>query len=1048
MKGLKDLLFPKLSILNKLGNVIIKSFVFMMVILLSASAYGQNTKQIAGIVLDDQGEPVVGATVVVKNTTIGMITDYKGEFVFDVPNDAKTLVISFIGMQTQEFDITTEFKVNITLKSETELLEDVVIVGYGQQKKESIVGAITQTTGKVLERAGGVTNVGAALTGQLPGVITYTSSGQPGEEDPKIIIRSQTSWNSSSPLILVDGIERSMSDVDISSVERISVLKDASATAVYGVRGANGVILITTKRGKEGKANIQVRANATMKIPSKLPEKYDSYNTLMLRNQSIENQLDIYSDNWESYMPIEIINKYRNPANIEEAERYPNVDWADELLRKNAKSYNASVNVAGGTKYVKYFAAVDFLNEGDIFKTVDNGGGYDAGFAYNRINVRSNLDFQLTNTTKFSSNLFGTNGTKKTPWDFEGSFPWAAIYRTAPNSMYPVYSDGIWGFYFPKDADQPNSVYQLANSGSEKQTTTKITTDFSLQQDLKFITKGLSFEGTYSYDNTFVEVDRGINNKYKVQQQKWINPDTGEVLYRYPLDSSTQFDYTNKIEWTAQAGNIQKWSTFRRQYFSMRLNFARDFGKHTVTGLGLFSREKSASGDSFARFREDWVVRATYSFDSKYLFEINGAYNGSEKFGPDYRFDFFPSVSAGWVISEENFMNNVSFIDMFKLRGSWGIIGDDSAGDRWLYADRWEYDGVTNLGTTSGNKSPYKYYRQTQTGNPNISWETVEKRNIGIDYSFLDGLVAGSFDYFNDHRTDIIVSENDRAVASFLGGSVPTANLGEVKSKGYEFEIRLGKSIKQDLRLWANINMTHATNEVVFADDPELLPDYQKDEGYSIGQTRSYIDNGYLSSWDDVIGSTQRVSDNNHKNIGDYNIIDFNGDGVVDKYDKVPYKYSGTPQNTYSTTVGVDWKGINFSMQFYGVSNVTREVNFPTFVKGTDNAYVEGTYWTVKNGGDVPMPRYNVSQGDEVGGTRYWYDGSYLRLKTAELGYTFKKGWTEHLGIKSCKFYVSGNNLYVWTDMPDDRESNFSGDSSMGAYPTFKRVTFGVDITF
>ncbi len=532
----------------------------------------------------------------------------------------------------------------------------------GNRKNESVVGAITQTTGKVFERAGVVTYFGSALAGQLLDVITYTSSGQLGEEDPKIIIRSQTSWNSSSPLILVDGIERSMSDVDILFVERISVLKDASATDVYGVHGANGVILITTKREKEGKANIQVRANATMRFPSKLPEKYDSYNTLMLRNRSIENQLDIYSDNWESYIPVDIVNKYRNPANIEEAERYPNVDWADALLKKNAKAYNASVNVSGGTKFVKYFAAVDFLNEGDVFKTVDNGGGYDAGFSYNRINVRSNLDFQLTNTTKFSSNLFGTNGTKKTPWDFEGSFPWAAIYRTVPNSMYPVYSDGVWGFYFPKDADQPNSVYQLANSGSEKQTTTKITTDFSLKQDLKFITKGLSFEGTYSYDNSFLEVDRGINNKYKYQQQKWINPDTGEILYRYPLDSSTQFDYTNKIEWTAQAGNIQKWSTFRRQYYSMRLNFARDFGKHTVTGLGLFSREKSARGDDFAHFREDWVVPATFSIDTKYLFEVNGAYNGSEKFGPENRFDFLPSVSAGWVISQENFMSSLSFV--------------------------------------------------------------------------------------------------------------------------------------------------------------------------------------------------------------------------------------------------------------------------------------------------------------------------------------------------------------------------------------------------
>jgi TonB-linked SusC/RagA family outer membrane protein len=469
---------------------------------------------------------------------------------------------------------------------------------------------------------------------------------------------------------------------------------------------------------------------------------------------------------------------------------------------------------------------------------------------------------------------------------------------------------------------------------------------------------------------------------------------------------------------------------------------------HNISGLALFSREKSARGSEFAHYREDWVFRGTYNYSGKYFFELNGAYNGSEKFGPDYRFAFFPSLSGGWMLSEENFMQFAGFMDMFKIRASWGIIGDDAAGDRWLYADQWEYRGNSLLGAISTNKSPYTYFRNTQTGNPDISWETVEKRNIGCDYSFLDGFIAGSFDYFNDHRTDIIVDEDDRAIPSFLGGSVPTANLGEVKSSGYEFEIRLSKRIKQNLRLWANINMTHATNKVEFADDPELYPDYQKTAGYAIGQTTSYIDAGYLSGWDDVYGSTARQINDDAKITGDYNIVDFNGDGLIDSYDRAPYGYSGTPQNTYSTTVGFDWKGLNLSVQFYGVSNVTREVLFPTFYESNDNAYVEGTYWTVESSGDVPLPRWLSVTGSDAYGTRYLYDGSYLRLKTAELGYTFTDGWIRHTGMKSCKFYLSGNNLLLWTDMPDDRESNFGGSSRGGAYPTMCRVTLGVDITF
>lgn len=1050
MKQTMNFVSQRIFLLRNIRSNLLKSVMLLLVILISLPGLAQNTRTITGTVLDEQGKPVIGATIVVKGTTIGTATDTEGNFSLKIPSDMHLITVSFIGMKPQDVDVTNKTNIRTTLEEQTTELGETVVIGYGQQKKESVVGSITQTTGDVLERAGGVTNVGSALTGQLPGVITYSTTGQPGSEDPKIIIRTQTSWNNSSPLILVDGIERSLNDVDISSVERVSVLKDASATAVYGVRGANGVILITTKRGKTGKASIQVRANATMKIPSKLPEKYDSYDALMLRNQAIEREMAVSPVSWEDYTPLNIINKYRFPANLTEMERYPNVNWENVLFKNFAMAYNTSVNVSGGTQLVKYFAAVDFLNEGDLFKTVENGQGYKSGFNYNRINVRSNLDFQLTKTTTFSSNLFGSNGVQQTPWDFSGDWPWGAAYRTAPDAMLPVYpSTGIWGFYFPHDAAQPNSVFQLARNGLEKQTQTKITTDFMLKQDLKFITDGLTFEATYSLDNTFKEVDRGISDQsYKNVQRMWVDPNTGEVIYDLPIDASTQFDFVDQVVWNTNAGSVSTNETFRRQYYSTRLNYSREFGPHEVTALGLFSREKYAKGSEFSHFREDWVFRGTYNYKGKYFFEFNGAYNGSEKFGPDYRFAFFPSLSGGWMLSEENFMKSVSFLDMFKIRGSWGRIGDDAVGGRWLYADQWTYGGSSLLGAISSNESPYTYFRNSSIGNPDISWETVEKRNIGADYSFLDGLVAGSFDYFNDHRTDILVSGSSRAIPSYFGGSAPTGNLGEVKSSGYEFELRLSKSLNPDLRLWAKMNMTHATNEVVFADDPELYPDYQKTAGYAIGQTRSYIDAGYLASWDEVLGSTSRQVNDNVKLAGDYNIVDFNGDGIIDSYDRAPYGFSGVPQNTYSTTVGLDWKGLNFSMQFYGVSNVTREVLFPTFFESNDNAYVEGTYWTINGGGDVPLPRWLASPGTDSYGTRYMYDGSYVRLKTAELGYTFTEGWTKYAGMQSCKFYLSGNNLFLWTDMPDDRESNFGGSSRGGAYPTMSRITFGVDITF
>ena len=377
-------------------------YLFLLMLFSCLTASAQQGITVKGTVLDDNGETIIGASVVVKgNNSIGTISDIDGNFVLTVPNEKSVLVVSFVGMEAQEVKATKGI-IRVILKDDTQLLDEVVVVGYGQQKKASVVGAITQTSGKTLERAG-VNNLGAALTGNLPGVITSSSTGMPGAEDPKIIIRTQSSWNNSEPLVLVDGIEREMSSVDISSVENISVLKDASATAVYGVKGANGVILITTKRGKEGKANVQIKANMTAKVVSKLPEKYDAYDTFYLMNNSIEREAALNPAGWANYTPAAIIDKYRHPANAEEWDRYPNVDWEKELFKKVAMSYNTSVNVSGGTKVVNYFAAVDFVNEGDLFKSFENGRGYNSGFGYNRINVRSNLDFHLTKTTKFST---------------------------------------------------------------------------------------------------------------------------------------------------------------------------------------------------------------------------------------------------------------------------------------------------------------------------------------------------------------------------------------------------------------------------------------------------------------------------------------------------------------------------------------------------------------------------------------------------------------------------------------------------------------------
>lgn len=1034
-------------------------FLLFCMLLWCLTASAQQGMKVKGTIFDSNGETIIGASVVVKgNTSIGTISDFDGNFELNVPSRNSVLVISFVGMKTKEVKATQNL-IKVTLEDDSQQLEEVVVVGYGQQKKASVVGSITQTSGKVLERAGGVSSLGAALTGNLPGVITSTSTGMPGEEDPEIIIRTKSSWNNSEPLVLVDGIEREMSSVDISSVESISVLKDASATAVYGVKGANGVILITTKRGKEGKANVQIKANMTAKVVSKLPEKYDAYDTFYLMNNSIEREAAINPAGWSNYTPAAIIDKYRHPANIEEWDRYPNVDWEDYLFKDYAMSYNTSVNVSGGTSVVKYFAAADFVSEGDLFNTFDNNRGYNSGFGYNRINVRSNLDFSLTKTTKFSTNLFGSNAQRTLPWamaDSDASY-WSAAYKSAPDAMRPIYSNGMWGWYAPRDADVPNSAYLLATSGTEKRTTTKVTTDFILEQDLSMLTKGLKFKANFSMDYNFVENSRGINDQYNDSQRLWIDPDTGEPSYKFDPDSGTGIDKVeNPIYWATQAGSADIGSTYRKLYYSFQFDYNRQFGDHEVTALGLFSRLKEAQGSVFPIYREDWVFRVTYNYAMRYFFEANGAYNGSEKFGPDYRFAFFPSLSLGWMLSEEKFMKKLEFLDMLKIRASWGRVGDDSVVPSWqrfsdtgrfLYKDQWVNSGNAVMGTVSPDNSPYTFWQMTKLGNPNISWETVEKRNIGLDYAFLNGLIAGSVDVFNDTRTHILVDGSSRAIPSYFGATAPRANLGKVNSHGYELELRLNHVFNNGLRAWLNASMTHAVNMVKFKDDAPLLPAYQKSAGHAIDQVYSYIDHGNLATWDDVIGSTAWTTGNNYKLPGDYNIIDFNADGVVDSDDTAPYQYSTTPQNTYNASIGFEWKGFSCFAQFYGVNNVTREVNFPTFRSTAHVAYVEGEYWTPGGSGTLPTPRWGTTVDAAASGTRYWYDGSYIRLKNVELSYTFKGEWLKKLGVNTARIYLNGDNLYMWTTMPDDRESNTGFSSSDGAYPTVRRFNLGIDIT-
>ncbi|WP_281336465.1 SusC/RagA family TonB-linked outer membrane protein [Flavobacterium eburneipallidum] len=1001
------------------------------------------------ITSSDDKKPIPGVNVTVKgNPAIGVVTDINGDYKITLPSSNETLIFSSVGMQTIEKKIDGQTEVNIVMSSDQTTLQEVIIVGFGQQKKESVVGAISQVSGKVLQRTGGVTSLGAALTGNLPGVTTLTTTGKPGEEDPEIIIRGVSSWNNSQPLILVDGIERAINSVDITSVETVSVLKDASATAVYGVRGANGVVLITTKRGVVGKAKIDFGYSAIMKAVSKLPGKMDAYDALMVKNKVIEYELNQQPVSWTYMRPQSFIDNYRNQTTQEQRERYPNIDWQDYLFKDTAMSHTANVNISGGTDRVKYYAAVDYANEGDLVKVPPSNQGFESGYSYNRINSRANLDFQLTKSTVFKVNLSGSYGLKKAPWRvISEGYMWAGAYNTPPDLYYPLYSDGSWGYYPQNSVQGANSALNLAIGGSQSITTTRIATDFNLRQDLGKILKGLSANVTFSLDNTFLEEQRGINNDSYSIQSKYIDPVTGIPVFSQTPDVTTNFDFYEPLNWATRGGTMNDGSTYRNLNYQAQINYVRDFGVHNVTGMGNFQRQETASGANIPAYREDWVFRATYGYNKKYFLDYNGAYNGTEKFAPDNRFGFFSSGAVGWMITEEKFMKKLTFLDQLKLRYSYGQVGDDSYNGRWLYEDVYG-SSISRPLLTQGNQgelsNAYGWITQTSIGNPSIAWEKVTKQNLGLDFSLFKKVLSGSVDVFKDYRTNIILNGSQRAVPSYFGFAPPVVNKGIVEVKGFEFELHYSQRLTNDLRLWSDVSFTQAKDEVIDRDDPALLPEYVKREGYPNRQSTSMLDQGFYNTWDELYGSTAFDS-NDAKIPGNYRIMDFNGDGVIDNNgDRVRYGYPSNPQNTYNASLGVDWKGFSAMVQFYGVSNVSRYIETQSFgLPYFNTVYDEGTYWSKDNtNADSPMPRLNSTLNGNNLGTRYLYDGSYIRLKNAEIAYTFNSEQVKRIGLESLRIYANGNNLWLWTRTPDDREVN--GNT---AYPSVSRISLGFRLT-
>lgn len=769
----------------------------------------QNRKTVVGTVSDNYG-PVIGASVVVKGTTQGVITDLDGNFKLEVPVGA-TIVISYIGYKEKEIVYKGEAELNVQLNENVQELQEVQVIAYGATKKVTVTGAMSSITANDVLKSP-VSSIGNALAGKMPGLSAIQTSGQPGGDDPTVYVRGVGSLNESmsQPLFLVDGVERSFFQLDPNEVEDITVLKDASATAVFGVRGANGVILVTTKRGQEGKAKVSFSTSFALQTPTRLPEFANSYEYAMAYNNA---QLhDGYTEDQLSFKPeaIEAFRTHSNPI------AYPDMDWMDYLVRNTALQTQHNMTISGGSQKVRYFASLGVFTQDGLFNCYQKD--YDDNYSYNRYNYRLNLDIDLTKTTQFRMNMGGRVNDKHTPGvDGESGLSnietiFRGIYWATPFSGSGIV-DGKWVWADARNisssfGDMRDAMYTYYGHGYDVTYGNTLNFDFLLEQKLNFITKGLKahVKGAYNSSVSLTKKRRGKTPHY----EPLIQPDGSTLLRRV--------DEENKLGYEEAIGRGKDW------YVEAALNYKRDFGKHHVSGLVMYNQSITyyPSGPSaflsIPRSYIGLVGRATYDYNTRYLLDVNMGYNGSENFAPGKRFGLFPAFSVGWIMSEEKFMKPVkNFMDYLKVRVSYGIVGNDRVSDnsRFLYLP--DVYNAANGGFFFGSGSSITTgANEAKKGNPNVTWETAAKQNYGVDAYFFDSKLKVNFDYFIEHRRDILTTRGTDP--GYLAVTLPTANIGKVDNKGYEINVNWRDKVNK-LKYNIGFNISRTKNKIVYMDE-------------------------------------------------------------------------------------------------------------------------------------------------------------------------------------------------------------------------------------
>ena len=1041
----------------------------VLMLLVSGQAFAQNIR-VTGRVLDELGEGLIGAGVVIQGTTTGTVTDLDGNYVLPSVPQGAILEFSCVGYATQAVQVTGAY-LDVTMKPDTRLIDESVVVAYGQQTKVTITGAVTAVGGDALLKSP-VANVANSLQGNLPGVSAVQPSGMPGADEPVIRIRGVGSLNSAEPLVLVDGVERPFSQLDPNEIESISVLKDASATAVFGVRGANGVILVTTKRGEVGKASVTASASAAMQTISQFIDFADSYTYGQMWNYTaITDALPV--EQWPGTVKIADYTPYadngiRFSQDVMEHFRtgdmpttFPNTDWIDYIMNDKAWQEQANVNVSGGTEKVRYFVSAGILNQNSLLKTFSNNKN--ETFDYQRLNYRANLDIEVSKYSQLSLTLGGRMQDRNTMGGGEGflfrylqgATPYAGI-GVDEQGRHIVSDANIVG---PFDRDALSNYYDL---GYENQSTNALNFDIQYKLDLGFLVKGLDFKVKASY-----------NSEYTAQKYRQNGYGTG-LTYIATLVDGKEVLRKENVTWPIPYSE-GKWGS-RNWYAEASFNYNRRIGKHNIGGLLLYNQSKSyypwdSDGSIYQSIPKGYVGlvgRVTYDYDTKYLLDLNIGYNGSENFAPGRRYGTFPSVSVGWIPSQEQWwapMKNA--ISYLKFRASYGLVGNDSTnGARFLYLPgTWQFyngsmtwnpqDRGANFGV-NGNWLPA--VKELTAGNPNVTWETATKINLGVDAGFFKDRLHAYVDFFWEDRRDILVSNASTlpAVTSLPANYV---NEGRVKNHGFEVSLNWEQKFG-DFRYSISPNFAFARNKVIEMLEVPPMYAYLSRTGLPVGQRFGYdlfefyepgaTEERYLAKYG--VEMPDQVS---AIKPGDCVYVDLNGDNIIDANDQKPLGYTDNPEITYSVNFNFQWKGLDFTMLWIGAEHVSRTLNgyfrdqFGSTNTSALTQWVADNSWTEDNTNAI-LPR--ISFTNRVHNNRdsqaWVIDSRYVRLKNVEVGYTFTPKNSGSF-FNYIRVYASGNNLLTFADFKgNDPEAPGSGLDYGVRYPMTRLFNLGAQFNF